>query len=138
MRRGVMYYLSEERYCKIYCSMSHQSGVLQKVLSSFFRVKGVSPVVWKSHVVYKMSCDACNPSYIGRTANTLRERFIPGGNAHVMLNLIKNVNARLNSTFRRPPPSRSKVIILRFFTPPHIYNIDRPSNPCTFRILNHL
>ena len=52
-------------------------------ISSFFRVKDVIPVEWKSHVVYELSCDACNASYIGKTVNTLRERFISGANAHL-------------------------------------------------------
>ena len=52
-------------------------------ISGFFRVKDVIPVEWKSHVVYELSCDACNASYIGKTVNTLRERFISGANAHL-------------------------------------------------------
>ena len=52
-------------------------------ISSFFRVKDVIPIQWKSHVVYELSCDACNASYIGKTVNTVRERFIVGANAHL-------------------------------------------------------
>jgi len=29
------------------------------------------------------TCDACNASYIDKTVNTLRERFISGANAHL-------------------------------------------------------
>ena len=47
-------------------------------IGNFFRVKDTIPKLWRSHVVYKINCEACNASYIGKTINTLYERFHVG------------------------------------------------------------
>ena len=44
-------------------------------IGDMFPFKDRMPFLMNSHVVYKISCDACNASYIGKTTVTLDERF---------------------------------------------------------------
>ena len=41
-----------------------------------FQVKDFVPTMSKSHLIYKISCEACHASYVGKTINTLNERFL--------------------------------------------------------------
>ena len=41
-------------------------------ISSFFRVKDVIPVEWRSHVVYELSCDARVQRFIIYTSRSTR------------------------------------------------------------------
>ena len=50
-------------------------------IKDMFRVKDVLPKLWRSHVVYKINCETCNVSYIGKTINTIYERFHTGKNS---------------------------------------------------------
>ena len=50
-------------------------------IRNMFRVKDFIPKLWSSHVVYKINCDSCNEFYIGKTINTLYERFHTGKNS---------------------------------------------------------
>ena len=43
-----------------------------------FRVKDKIPIPWTSHCVSKIHCQACNACYIGKTVNTIQERFLVG------------------------------------------------------------
>ena len=47
-------------------------------IQNLFRVKDRIPTAWTSHCVYQIRCQACNACYIGKTVNTIRERFLVG------------------------------------------------------------
>ena len=76
---------------------------------------------WKSHVVYELSCDACNASYIGKAVNTLRERFL---GLMLISNLINNLSPLLSFTLEPYNPThsfdRDKIQVLDSSA----YNID--------------
>ena len=46
-----------------------------KKLSSFCKNKDPNPMYLKSHVIYKLTCPACNAEYIGKTDRCLRVRL---------------------------------------------------------------
>ena len=83
-------------------------------ISGFFRVKDVIPVEWKSHVVYELSCDACNASYIGKTVLSIpcvRGSFL---GLMLILNLTKNLSPLLSFTLGITPPILLIVIKSKF------------------------
>ena len=72
----------KSRIKKIYHELPHID--VQVIFSSsnriqnMFRVKDRLPTSWSSHCVYKIHCQACNACYIGKTVNTIHERFLTG------------------------------------------------------------
>ena len=54
-------------------------------VSSLFRFKDTFPLACKSMCVYYISCKNCGPSqaYIGKTVNTVYERFYASGTGHL-------------------------------------------------------
>ena len=70
-------------------------------IGDLFKVKDTIPTNWKSHVVYHIKCDACNASYIGKTVNTIHERFHVGTeSAHLSS---KNENSPLITHLHQYP-----------------------------------
>ena len=55
----------------------------------------------KSHVIYKISCEACHASYIGKTINTLNVRFFIGSNSGYLHPA--NMSSPLNVHIRENP-----------------------------------
>ena len=63
-------------------------------LSNLFNYKDKFPLAYRSMVVYHICCRKCGPSqaYIGKTVNTLYERFHASGSGHLLPN---NVDSAL-------------------------------------------
>ena len=87
------------------------SGGLRQLLQGIWRLPyalvsttyqlDTIPTNWKSHVVYHIKCDACNASYIGKTVNTIHERFHVGTeSAHLSS---KNENSPLITHLHQYP-----------------------------------
>ena len=70
-------------------------------IRNMFRVKDFIPKLWSSHVVYKINCDSCNEFYIGKTINTLYERFHTGKNSGHLHP--ENVNSPLLKHIKKHP-----------------------------------
>ena len=47
-------------------------------IQNMFHLKDRIPNAWNSHCVYSIRCQVCNACYIGKTVNTLQERFLVG------------------------------------------------------------
>ena len=69
-------------------------------IGNLFQVKDFVPTMSKTHLIYKISCEACHASYVSKTINTLNERFFCGSNSGHLhpahMNSPLNIHSREN------------------------------------------
>ena len=87
MRRSI------KQICKQF--ISHKDVIIYfkpgRRVSSFFRVKDITPVDMRSCVVYEYTCAGCHSSYIGQTSRHLRHRIAEHrGVSHLTGNVMKS------------------------------------------------
>ena len=117
--RIVLHFLGNESFCiktqliKLFAKCYPQIDLkvvftCKNRIGNLFQVKDFVPTMSKSHLIYKISCEACHASYVGKTINTLNERFFGGSNSGHLL-LVTCMNSPLNIHSQENPGHKFNV-----------------------------